>query len=99
MTTAKPVKGGKTCFLTLKATIEARQHIHDSLALLSPVLGDCVEQYEALTHRQDVVWDCYEPYNWEVMVDSLKRIQKELKQLNSKLTGAKLQYNGIKKRK
>ena len=97
MTTANPVKGGKTCFLTIKSTIEARQHIHDSLALLSPVLGDCEDQLDSLTHRLDVAWDCYEPYNWEVMVDNLKRIQKELKQLNSKLTGAKLQYNGIKK--
>lgn len=96
MTTAKPVKGGKTCFLTIKSTIEARQHIHDSLALLSPVLGDCEDQYEALTHRLDVAWDCYDKENWKVMVDNLKRIKKELKQLNSKLTGAKLQYNGIK---
>ena len=63
MTTAKPVKGCKTCFLTIKSTIEARQHIHDSLALLSPVLGDCEGQYEALNHRLDVAWDCYDKAN------------------------------------
>ena len=97
MTTAKPVEGGKTCFLTIKSTIEARQHIHDSLALLSPVLGDCEGQYEALNHRLDVALDCYDKENWKVMADNIKRIQKELKQLNSKLIGAKLQYNGIKK--
>ena len=82
MTTAKPVKGGKTCFLTIKSTIEARQHIHDSLALLSPVLGDCEGQYEALNHRLDVAWDCYDKENWKVMADNIKRIQKELKQLS-----------------
>ena len=45
------------------------------LELLNTIQDDCKYQIEALNSRGDVSWDCYQPENWQSMIDNIEKIK------------------------